>query len=193
VCGCTDTHACKGGCHWVPDPEHLDALCSACLPHIGPPADPSQLARLRRLTADLPQILWWLAGDPQDPGELGAGLWPVHDLGSGDLPVAYVADRDIGQAICNALQALSENGFDPGDWDHPGRCPCGSPLPPQSAWHDAGRVWAHIRCPTCQTSYVYEDDYIAIYPNDGEPCPCEEEAATTPTSEPGPIDGGRGD
>ena len=26
VCGCTDTRACKGGCHWVGA-----ALCSACV------------------------------------------------------------------------------------------------------------------------------------------------------------------
>ena len=25
VCGCTDTHACRGGCHWVGP-----TLCSAC-------------------------------------------------------------------------------------------------------------------------------------------------------------------
>ena len=28
-CGCTDTHACDGGCSWV-DAEHT--LCSACAP-----------------------------------------------------------------------------------------------------------------------------------------------------------------
>lgn len=32
VCGCTDQEACTGGCSWVPDPEGLGALCSACLP-----------------------------------------------------------------------------------------------------------------------------------------------------------------
>jgi len=29
VCGCTDEHACPGGCSWVEDPEGGD-LCSAC-------------------------------------------------------------------------------------------------------------------------------------------------------------------
>ncbi|HWU23772.1 MAG TPA: hypothetical protein VN088_19695 [Nocardioides sp.] len=29
VCGCTETAACPGGCHWVPDPQMGD-LCSAC-------------------------------------------------------------------------------------------------------------------------------------------------------------------
>jgi Holliday junction resolvasome RuvABC endonuclease subunit len=30
VCGCTDNHACDGGCCWVPDPLALGELCSAC-------------------------------------------------------------------------------------------------------------------------------------------------------------------
>ena len=31
VCGCTEDHACPGGCYWVDDPQGGD-LCSACLP-----------------------------------------------------------------------------------------------------------------------------------------------------------------
>lgn len=31
VCGCTEAQACPGGCCWVPDPEDLGPLCSACL------------------------------------------------------------------------------------------------------------------------------------------------------------------
>jgi hypothetical protein len=31
-CGCTDRHACPGGCSWVEDPEKLGELCSACVP-----------------------------------------------------------------------------------------------------------------------------------------------------------------
>ena len=30
ICGCTDDHACPGGCHWV-EPD----LCSACDDNIG--------------------------------------------------------------------------------------------------------------------------------------------------------------
>jgi hypothetical protein len=33
-CGCTDSYACPGGCTWVPDPEMLGDLCSACAPAI---------------------------------------------------------------------------------------------------------------------------------------------------------------
>jgi len=31
ICGCTEDHACEGGCVWVEDPEELGDLCSACL------------------------------------------------------------------------------------------------------------------------------------------------------------------
>jgi ParB family chromosome partitioning protein len=30
TCGCTDEHACDGGCSWVEDPQGLGDLCSAC-------------------------------------------------------------------------------------------------------------------------------------------------------------------
>jgi hypothetical protein len=30
VCGCTDYHACPGGCYWVEDPEGMGDLCSQC-------------------------------------------------------------------------------------------------------------------------------------------------------------------
>lgn len=32
VCGCTDFSSCAGGCWWVPDPEGIGNLCSACEP-----------------------------------------------------------------------------------------------------------------------------------------------------------------
>lgn len=32
ICGCTDDDACAEGCIWVPDPQNLGNLCSACLP-----------------------------------------------------------------------------------------------------------------------------------------------------------------
>lgn len=35
-CGCTEDRACMGGCHWIPNPQHID-LCSAC-------ATPQELA-----------------------------------------------------------------------------------------------------------------------------------------------------
>lgn len=35
-CGCTEDRACEGGCHWLPNPQHID-LCSAC-------ATPQELA-----------------------------------------------------------------------------------------------------------------------------------------------------
>lgn len=31
-CGCTEQHACEGGCWWVPDSEGMGDLCSACSP-----------------------------------------------------------------------------------------------------------------------------------------------------------------
>ncbi len=31
LCGCTNRRACPGGCEWVPDPQGLGPLCSACL------------------------------------------------------------------------------------------------------------------------------------------------------------------
>lgn len=31
LCGCTENSPCPGGCAWVPDPEGLGDLCSACL------------------------------------------------------------------------------------------------------------------------------------------------------------------
>jgi hypothetical protein len=34
ICGCTENSPCPGGCWWVPDPEMLGDLCSACLPQI---------------------------------------------------------------------------------------------------------------------------------------------------------------
>lgn len=34
VCGCTDEHACEGGCSWVPDPACEGDLCSRCLPAV---------------------------------------------------------------------------------------------------------------------------------------------------------------
>jgi hypothetical protein len=34
ICFCTDEAACEGGCQWVPDPEDLGDLCSACLPKV---------------------------------------------------------------------------------------------------------------------------------------------------------------
>jgi ParB/RepB/Spo0J family partition protein len=35
ICGCTEDHACEGGCSWVNDPEGIGDLCSKCLtnPH----------------------------------------------------------------------------------------------------------------------------------------------------------------
>lgn len=39
-CGCTELHACEGGCYWVPNELNLD-LCSACCASSlkGPPQD----------------------------------------------------------------------------------------------------------------------------------------------------------
>jgi len=34
LCGCTEHTPCPGGCQWVPDPEQLGELCSACLPGV---------------------------------------------------------------------------------------------------------------------------------------------------------------
>lgn len=34
LCGCTENTPCPGGCQWVPDPEQLGELCSACLPKV---------------------------------------------------------------------------------------------------------------------------------------------------------------
>ena len=31
ICGCTEDHACEGGCSWVSDPEGIGDLCSKCL------------------------------------------------------------------------------------------------------------------------------------------------------------------
>jgi hypothetical protein len=31
-CGCTEQYACPGGCWWVPDPDGLGDICSACVP-----------------------------------------------------------------------------------------------------------------------------------------------------------------
>jgi hypothetical protein len=31
MCGCTDSHACPGGCYWVEDPLDIGDLCSQCL------------------------------------------------------------------------------------------------------------------------------------------------------------------
>ncbi len=30
ICGCTENHACEGGCSWVEDPENIGPLCSKC-------------------------------------------------------------------------------------------------------------------------------------------------------------------
>lgn len=38
VCGCTENHACEGGCWWVPNPLGVD-LCSACVHSIAALAD----------------------------------------------------------------------------------------------------------------------------------------------------------
>jgi|GEM_PF-5169637 hypothetical protein len=35
VCGCTDAHACEGGCHWVCAAAGVD-LCSRCVPIVDP-------------------------------------------------------------------------------------------------------------------------------------------------------------
>lgn len=35
-CGCTEDRACQGGCHWIPNPQHIE-LCSSC-------ATPQELA-----------------------------------------------------------------------------------------------------------------------------------------------------
>lgn len=43
LCGCTDDHACIGGCSWVGD-----RLCSACLPIIQPPIGETGFARMLR-------------------------------------------------------------------------------------------------------------------------------------------------
>jgi len=61
--------------------------------------------------------------------------------------------------------------FDSGTWDTLGHCICGSDLPPQNQWRDAGRDWASITCGTCGRCYVDEGDYVLIY-DDG----CEDDS-----------------
>ena len=63
--------------------------------------------------------------------------------------------------------------FDPGGWSRPGQCICGAALPPQHAWHDAGRDWQHIRCQECRTLFVDEEDFFAIYDDEeSHACSC---------------------
>lgn len=42
ICGCTEDHACEGGCHWVEDPEGLGNLCNQCLEHLAAAPPPGQ-------------------------------------------------------------------------------------------------------------------------------------------------------
>lgn len=37
-CGCTDDHACDGGCWWAPDHPDGGRLCSQCAVRLGLPA-----------------------------------------------------------------------------------------------------------------------------------------------------------
>lgn len=95
-CGCTDTQACEGGCHWV-DVE----LCSACVQELPAPAP---LPVLRVCAAD------WLALPeavlPTD--SIGGGV--THDIYSAtmylsierssstvgrDLPAFYAVPQDL--------------------------------------------------------------------------------------------------
>lgn len=91
-CGCTDDHACEGGCGWA---TLVPPVCTAC---IGDPLDMDGVAETLNL---LPDVTWdrFVRCQGERFEELNAYGWLPRDDGRSDFVLVMFEQRPLGLTV----------------------------------------------------------------------------------------------